>query len=80
MVAAPAVTVSVAVAPVNPAAVTVMLALPVVVGVRLDVATPATAAIGDGGLNVADTPLTENVIALVALVTVLPFASCTVAV
>jgi len=71
----PAVTVKVAVALVSPAALTVIVAAPVVVGVKLDAATPALAATGDAGLNTPFTPLTANVIALVAVPTVLPFAS-----
>jgi hypothetical protein len=72
---APAVTVKVAVALVIPAAVAVMVAVPVVVGAKLHVAIPALATIGDGGVNEPETPLTENVIAFVAVVTVLPAAS-----
>jgi hypothetical protein len=77
---APAVTVKVAVALVNPAALAVMAAEPVVVGVKLDDAIPALAVTGDVGLNVPETPLTAKLTALVAMPTVLPFASCTVAV
>ena len=72
---APAVTVNVAAALVKPAALTVTVALPVVVAVRLDVATPAVAVTGEAGANVPDTPVTPKLMALVADVTVLPFAS-----
>jgi hypothetical protein len=75
----PAVTVNVADAAVSPAAVTVIVAFPTVVGVRLDAALPPLAVTGEAGLNAPDTPLTANVIDVVADVTVLPFASWTVA-
>ena len=77
---APAVTVKVAVALVSPAALAVTVALPVVVGVRLDEAIPALALTGDAGLKVPETPLTAKLTAFVAVPTVLPFASCMVAV
>ena len=76
---APAVTVNEAVAAVNPAAVTVMVAFPTVVGVRLDVALPAVGVTGDSGLKVPTTPLTAKLIGVVADVTVLPLASWMVA-
>jgi len=77
---APAVTVNVVLALVSPAAVTVTVAVPVVVAVRLDAATPLVGATAELGLNVPVTPLTEKVIALLALLTVLPLASWIVAV
>jgi hypothetical protein len=80
LVGAPAVTVNDADAPVRPAAVTVMVALPTVLGVRLDVALPPLAVTGDAGLNVPDTPLTAKLIAVVGEVTVFPLASWMVAV
>jgi hypothetical protein len=70
----------VAVALVSPAADAVMMAVPVAVGVRLDVAIPPTAVTGEAGLNDPDTPLTEKVTGLEALATVLPLASWIVAV
>ena len=73
--AAPAVTLNDAVAEVTPAALTVMVALPIVVGVKLDVALPPLGVTGDAGLNVPDTPLAANVIGVVAELTVLPLAS-----
>ena len=76
---APAVTVNDADAPVRPDAVTVIVAFPTVVGVRLDVALPPLGTIGDAGVNVPDTPLTAKVIGVVADVMTLPFASWTVA-
>ena len=75
MAAAPALTVSEADAGVRPAALTVMVALPTVVGVKLEVALPPLGVIGEPGLNVPDTPLTANVIGVVAELTVLPLAS-----
>ena len=78
--AAPAVTVNVAEADVSPAALAVMVALPTVVAVKLVLALPPLGVIGDAGLNVPVTPLTANVIGLLALVTVLPLASWIVAV
>ena len=75
LLAAPAVTVKLAVALVRPGVLTVTVALPTVVGVKLEVATPALAAIGDAGLNEPDTPLTEKVIGLVAVSIVCPSAS-----
>ena len=75
LLAVPAVTVRLAVALVRPGALTATVALPIVVGVRLEVATPALAAIGDAGLNEPDTPLTEKVIGLVAVSIVCPLAS-----
>jgi len=80
LAAAPGVTVSVALALDKPAAVTVTVAVPVVVAVKLDDATPLVGVRGDAGLNVPDTPLTENVIEFVALAIVLPLASWTTAV
>ena len=75
LLAAPAVTVKLAVALVRPGELTVTVALPIVVDVKLEVATPALAAIGDAGVNEPDTPLTEKVIGLVAVSIVCPLAS-----
>jgi len=75
LVGAPAVTVNVALTLASPAAVTVTVAVPVVVAARLDVATPLVGATGELGLNVPVTPLTEKVIALLAVPTVFPLAS-----
>ena len=72
---APTVTLRVAVALVNPAALTVILAVPIVIGVRLDVAMPALAVTGDAGLKEPETPLTVNVTASLAVPTVWPSAS-----
>ena len=69
------VTVKLAVALVNPAALAVTVALPSVVGVKLETATPAVGLTGDAGLNEPPTPATAKLIALVAVPTVLPFAS-----
>ena len=80
LVGAPAVTVKAAVATANPLAETVTVAVPVVVGVRLDVALPPVGATGEAGLKVPDTPLTEKPIEFVAVATVLPLASWMVAV
>ena len=65
---------------VRPAAEAMSVALPVVVGVKLDVAFPFVGVTGEAGLKVPDTPLTEKLMALVALVSVLPLASWIVAV
>jgi len=43
-----------------------------VAGVKLEVAIPPLGATGEAGLNEPDTPLTENVTALVAVVAVFP--------
>ena len=75
LLGAPAVTVSVADDAARPVAVTVTVAFPTVVGVRLVVALPALGVIGETGLNVPDTPLTANVTGVVAELTVFPFAS-----
>ncbi len=71
----PCATVNVAVALVKPVADAVIVAVPAVLADRLDVAIPADGATGETGLNVPVTPLTENVIALVAVETVLLLAS-----
>jgi len=75
LAAAPVLTVNVAVALVNPAALTVIVAVPFVVAVKLDVAIPPVGVTGEAGLNVAETPVTPNVIGFVAVPTVLPLAS-----
>jgi len=49
-----------------------MVALPTVVGVKLDFATPLVGDTGEAGLNDPDTALAEKVIGFVADVTVLP--------
>jgi hypothetical protein len=64
----------------SPAADAVIVAVPAVVAVKFDVAVPATGATGDAGLKVPDTPLTAKVMALVAVVMLLPLASWMVAV
>jgi hypothetical protein len=69
------VTVNVAVALVSPAALAVIVALPAVIAVKLVVATPVIGETGEAGLKEPVTPLTPKVIGLVALPTVLPFAS-----
>lgn len=50
----------------------VRVALPTVVGVKLEVATPPLGATGETGLNEPETPLTEKFTALVAVVAVFP--------
>lgn len=69
-----------ALALVRPVAETVIVPAPVVTGVNVEVATPFTALTVAPGLNDPVTPLTANVIAAVDPTTVLPLASCTVAV
>ena len=73
-------TVKTAVALVSPVADAVMVAVLLVVGVNVVLAAPLDGVTGDAGLNEPVTPLTENEMALVAVVTVLPFASRIVAV
>jgi len=75
LAAAPVLTVNDAVALVSPAALTVIVAVPVVVAVKLELATPFVAVTGELGLNVPETPVTANVIGFVAVPTVLPIAS-----
>lgn len=75
LAADPEPTVNVALAAVNPVAEAVMVPVPVVTGVNVVIALPPLADTGDGGLKDPDTPLTANVIALVAVCTVLPKAS-----
>ena len=75
LVAAPAATVSVALAAVKPVAEAVMVAVPVVKGVKVVEALPPLAVTGEVGLNAPDTPVTANVTAFVAFDTVLPNAS-----
>jgi hypothetical protein len=75
LVGTPAITVRLVVAVVNPVAVAVTIPVPVVVGVNVDVATPPEADTFAAGLNDPVTLVTAKVIALVAVVTVLPFAS-----
>ena len=65
----------VALALLSPAAVIVTVAFPTVVGVKLEVATPPIGVTGDVGLKAPDTPLTEKVIGLLAVLTGLPPAS-----
>ena len=74
-VAAPGLTVSVALEPVSPAADTLTLAVPVLVAVRFAVAMPSLALTGEVGLNEPVTPLTAKTMDGVLLVTVLPAAS-----
>ena len=59
----------------RPAADAVMVALPAVLGVKVDDAVPFDGVTGDGGLKEPDTPLTEKVMEFVADNTVVPFAS-----
>ena len=73
-------TINEAVALVRPLAETVIVALPVVLGVSVAVALPPAGATGEDGLKDPDTPATPNVIGLVAAVTGLPLASWIVAV
>lgn len=80
MAAEPAVTARVAAALVSPAALTVIVALPTVAGVKLNAATPFVTVNGEEGLKVPDTPDAASEIAALAVVTVLPFASWIVAV
>ena len=72
-------TTTVAVALVNPVADAVTVAVPAVVGVKFDVATPPVGVTTEG-LNVPETPFIENVIGFVAAATGFPFASWIVAV
>jgi hypothetical protein len=67
--------VTLAVALVRPAAEAVTVAVPAVAGLKLTLAIPLTALTVDAGLNDPETPDTENVTALVAVVTVFPLAS-----
>jgi hypothetical protein len=69
---APTLTVNAVLALVSPVADMVTVALPTVVGVKLEVAIPPLGATGDTGLNEPETPLTENVTAFVAVVDVFP--------
>jgi hypothetical protein len=57
----------------------VIVAVPDVEAVKLDVAMPPLGVIGEAGLKEPETPLAEKVMALVAVVTVLPLASWIVA-
>ncbi len=75
MAGTPGFTDKVAVALVSPVAVAVTVALPTLVAVKLDVATPFVGVTGEAGVNDPDTPLAENVTASVALVTGFPLAS-----
>jgi hypothetical protein len=68
------------VAPVSPAAETVIVAVPVELGVKLELATPPEALTGEAGLNEPETPVAAKVIALLAVVTVFPLTSWIVAV
>jgi hypothetical protein len=72
---APAATLRAAVAVVNPVADAVMVALPVLTAMNVEEAIPLTADIVEEGLKDPETPVTENVMALVAVDTVLPDAS-----
>ena len=78
--AEPGPTVKVALALVRPVADAVTVARPAVLVVKLDVATPLVGVTGEAGLNVPGNPLTEKVMGLVAVLTVLPYASWMVAV
>lgn len=72
LAAGPGVTVSDVVAPVKPTALALILPLPAVVEVNEVVATPELGATGEAGLKVPVRPLTANVTAFVAVVTVFP--------
>ena len=72
MVAPPAITINAAVALDSPVAAAVMVALPTAVGVNCEVATPLVGATGVAGLKEPAIPLTENVTASVAVITVFP--------
>jgi len=74
-----AATVNVALPVVSPVDDAVIVAVPDVEAVKLDVAMPPLGVIGEVGLKEPETPLAEKVMALVAVVTVLPLASWTVA-
>jgi len=74
-----AATVNVALPVVSPVDDAVIVAVPDVEAVKLDVAMPPLGVIGEAGLKEPETPLAEKVTALVAVVTVLPLASWTVA-
>ena len=69
---APTLTVNAPLALVRPLADALTVALPTVIGVKLEVAIPPLGATGEAGLNEPDTPITENVTALVAVVAVFP--------
>ena len=71
----PCVMLKLAVADVRPDADALTVALPAVEAVNAVLAIPPDDAIGRTGLNPPVTPNTENVIALVAVDTVLPLAS-----
>jgi hypothetical protein len=77
--AAPGVTVNAAVPLVSPAAEAVIVALPTVVALNADFATPLVGVTGVDGVNDPDTPLAEKVTGFAAVVTVLPKASLIVA-
>ena len=66
------VTVRLAFALLRPVADAVMVALPAVVGVKPEVATPPLGLTGETGSNEPETPVSENVTALVAVVSVFP--------
>ena len=76
----PATTLREAVALVNPVADAAMVAAPVLTAVNVEEAIPLMADTVAEGLKDPETPVTENVMALVAVDTVLPDASWTVAV
>jgi hypothetical protein len=77
-VGAPGPTCRLALAPTSPGAVAVIVAVPVLVGVKLDCATPLTGVSGEAGLKLPLTPPTDSVIASLAPTMVWPLASCTV--
>ena len=64
----------------RPVAETATVAVPLVVGVKSNTATPLVAAIGDDGENDPETPVTDIEMELFAFVTVFEFASWMVAV
>ena len=77
---APGATLREAVALVNPVADAAMVAAPVLTAVNVEEAIPLMADTVEEGLKDPETPVTENAMALVAVDTVLPDASWTVAV
>ena len=73
------VTDKVALALLRPAADAVIVAVPAVLGVKVDDAVPLDGVTGESGLKEPDTPLATKVIGFVALATVLPYLSRMVA-
>jgi hypothetical protein len=63
----------------RPGEAAVMVAVPEFVAVKLTLACPAVGLIGEVGVKVPATPVTEKLMGLLALPTVLPAASCMIA-